>query len=268
MDKAILLNYLEKNPKPLRSLKIYGNYLFASSIFGFDVYNISNPTNPTVVFQYTGCCPNDYSIEISGSYLYYLEYPNGIKVFNISNPQNPTIVGFVNIGFNFYSAYVSGNYLFACSSPAFVIYNISNPSNLTYVSSYQSACHYAIVSNNLAYILDQIGNLDILDISNINSPSLIASLGIPNALSMVKSNNYLYVMTTSSGIKVVDVSNSNSPSLVSSFNTNGLAIYGFLNNNTLYLANFNIYGFSRKLYFYNNYIFSIDDKEVIWHMVE
>jgi hypothetical protein len=106
--------------------------------------------------------------------------------------------------------------LFIGSTSGMLIYDISNPENPTYRStfSHATACDPVIVSNQVAYVTLRDGNncngftnqLDVLDVSDLDHPSLIRSYPMdnPHGLSVVE--NTLYLCEGKWGLKTFDIS--------------------------------------------------------------
>jgi len=113
---------------------------------------------------------------------------------------------------------MAGN-LFIGSNSGMLIYDISNPEVPEYRSTFThaKACDPVIVSGNIAYVTLHDGSecqgfvnqLDVIDVSDINNPSLIKSFPMnnPHGLSIV--DKTLYLCEGQSGLKTFDISDNN-----------------------------------------------------------
>ena len=93
------------------------------------------------------------------------------------------------------------------------------------------------VSGGYAYVADQSGGLQIIDVSNPASPTLAGTYNNPNiALGVYVSGNYAYVADTASGLQIIDVSNPASPTLAGTYNTPNMAIGVYVSGSYAYVA--------------------------------
>ena len=80
------------------------------------------------------------------------------------------------------------------------------------------------VSGTLAYVADVSSGLQVIDISNPASPTILGSVDTPgNALGIAVSGTVAYVADDSSGLQLIDVSNPSSPAIIGSVDTPGQA---------------------------------------------
>lgn len=187
----------------------------------------------------------------------------------ISNPQQPVDVAKQSIGWNIETIYPFKDKLFIGSQTGMMIYSLANAANPTYVSGFSHArlCDPVIADDNFAYITlhaseDKCSGtqneLDIVDITNINTPTLITRVNLSKPQGLSKSGNTVFVCDGDAGIRVIDVSNKNNPvikqtiPLAASYDiicNNGIAIvstqdgihqYDYSNiNNVVKLSSFN-----------------------------
>lgn len=108
-----------------------------------------------------------------------------------------------------------GDHLFLGSTTGVLIIDISNPALPKYVSEYQHvlSCDPVVTDGNFAYVTLRSGNfcgqtddeLQVLDISDINNPEIIARQRLTSPKGLAINNNILYVCDE--GIRIFDVSN-------------------------------------------------------------
>ncbi len=154
---------------------------------------------------------------ISGDYLYTVDNAN-LHAFEISNLSNPVERSNNNVSWsNIETVFPYENMLFIGGNAGMFIYDLTNPSEPTYVSDFQhaNACDPVYVSGDRAYVTLRSGTtcenftnqLDVIDISNINNPTLIASHQMTNPHGLSIKNNVLYLCDGTAGLKVFDASN-------------------------------------------------------------
>lgn len=149
------------------------------------------------------------------NHLYVLD-DSRMHVFNVSTSDMQG-QGTVNINWGIETIFPYRDYLFIGSQTGMFIYDNSNPANPSYVSEFQhaQACDPVFVNGDHAYVTlrggtpcqNFVNQLDIIDISTITQPTLVAShsMSNPHGLSVVDNN--LYLCDGSDGLKVFDVSN-------------------------------------------------------------
>jgi hypothetical protein len=102
----------------------------------------------------------------------------------------------------------------------------------TFGSAYDLA-----VQGNYAYVADGYSGVQILNISNLTSPTHVGDYySSDNVQDVDISGDYAYVANSYSGIQILNISNANNPTLVGSYDTpdnaNGIAVV----NNYVYVA--------------------------------
>ena len=93
-----------------------------------------------------------------------------------------------------------------------------------------------MVSGNYAYVADGDSGLQIINISNPESPTFVSSYNTPgHATDVYISGNYAYVADGYSGLQIINISNPASPILTGSF-TQGRAMGVFVSGNYAYVT--------------------------------
>lgn len=159
---------------------------------------------------------------VSGSYLYLVD-DSSIKVFNIADG------GFQQVhtepmNFGMETIFANGNFLYLGSNNAMYIYSITDPAKPSFVFQYEHivSCDPVVVQGNRAYVTMRAGNmcnqganaLEIIDISNPNSPVLIRNYPMSSPHGLGIDNNLLFLCEGEHGLKVFDVSNERDIKLV------------------------------------------------------
>ncbi|NNE26578.1 MAG: hypothetical protein HKN09_07025 [Saprospiraceae bacterium] len=106
------------------------------------------------------------------------------------------------------------NYLFIGANNGMYIYDASTPSTPVYVSEFRhaTACDPVYVRNDIAFVTLRNGRrcesftnqLDVIDVSNIRLPDLIASFDMDNPHGLSVDNNNLYLCEGEDGLKVFE----------------------------------------------------------------
>jgi hypothetical protein len=150
----------------------------------------------------------------TNNYLYTIDGLQ-IKIFDVTQSL-PVLKNKVDVQWGIETLFPMANNLFIGSNSGLLIYDISNPEVPEFRStfSHATACDPVAVSGNTAYVTLRDGNacqgfvnqLDVIDVSNLNNPSLIKSYPMdnPHGLSIV--DNTLYLCEGKFGLKTFDIS--------------------------------------------------------------
>lgn len=170
---------IDVGPAATVGVAVSGNYAYlADGQFGLRIYDISNPSNPINVGNYTNNyadgfnSPNSTAVAISGNYAYLASWIDGLRIFDISNPSSPTNVAHIGITTEFVT--VSGNNAYIGNNNSNVgleIYDISNPINPIFIKGMPGLSpNNVTISGNYAYVADDDLGLIVYDISNPANP--------------------------------------------------------------------------------------------------
>jgi hypothetical protein len=153
---------------------------------------------------------------VNGDYLYTVDN-SSLHSFNITNRSNPEDLGSSTIGWaNIETIFPYQNMLFIGSNTGMFIYDISSPSQPTLLSQFEhaNACDPVFVSGNRAYVTLRGGTrcqnftnqLEVVDISDIQNPSLVSTHAMSNPHGLSIKNDKLYLCDGAAGLKVFDSS--------------------------------------------------------------
>jgi hypothetical protein len=151
---------------------------------------------------------------INGNYLYTVDNSN-LHTFDINDLSNPNEIANSNIGWaNIETIFPYQNMLFIGSNSGMFIYDLTNPASPQQVSVFEhaNACDPVFVNGNRAYVTLRGGNrcqnftnqLDIVDITNLQNPTLVASHPMFNPHGLSIKSNKLYLCDGTEGLKVFD----------------------------------------------------------------
>jgi hypothetical protein len=165
----------------------------------------------------------------------------GMRIIDVSNFASPEAVGFFETGDMPFGITVSGDYAYlAAGLVGLQIFDVSNPKNPTFVSSFSYdgclACGQDVaVIGDLAYFVGAVG-LRIIDVSNPAEPAEIGAIltqGFPLAVAV--SGNYAYLAAGNGGLRIIDISSPQSPIEVGFF-ANAFAQEVVVRGNLVYVA--------------------------------
>ena len=219
------------------SMDIQGDYIYVGGDDqGFEIVDISDPTNAFVTGYMTGNLNDLYEIrdlKVQGDYAYIVyrslfsvctDCENSLGILDISDKSNPTLSGslFFLLG-NATDLSIQGDYAYALKndfiSTSLEVISILDKTNPSLISSYVLGVDGSdvIVEGDYAYVVSDISSklliLDISDPTNIMEISVFADNSITalnGAWSFVKENNYLYILSNE-GIEIIDVSDVSNP---------------------------------------------------------
>lgn len=151
-----------------------------------------------------------------GDYLYTVSTSN-LHIFNVSSNGYPTVNGEVNVGWNIETIYPTGNRLFIGSTTGMFAYDITNPSNPSFLCNlpHFESCDPVVVQGDYAYMTlrggtpcgNWLNELDIVDISDITNPVLTKTYPMDGPYGLGVDGATLFVCDGTSGLRIWDVAN-------------------------------------------------------------
>ncbi len=152
---------------------------------------------------------------IVNNYLYTVSVA-ALKVLSIQNPADPVFSNNVSVGDNIETIYPFNNKLLIGSNAGMFIYDLSNPANPVRQGQFghTRSCDPVIADNNYAYVTLRSGTaclgftnqMEVLDISNLTSPSLLKVYPLSNPHGLAKDGNLLIICDGKDGLKFYDAS--------------------------------------------------------------
>lgn len=147
-------------------------------------------------------------------YLYSVsEYD--LKVFDLTDPVAAELASTVHVGWGVETIFPYGDNLFIGADHGMYIFDNSDPLHPTELSlfSHARACDPVYVEGNLAYVTLRDGNecagfvnqLDVVDITNLTNPQLLATHPMQNPHGLSVTNDHLFLCEGRFGFKVFDV---------------------------------------------------------------
>ncbi|NPE10045.1 MAG: hypothetical protein GNW80_17325, partial [Asgard group archaeon] len=211
----------------LSNFAINGWYLYTLSKDNFTIYNFENFSTLEQQDSYYNDTYSYHDFNIKGNYSYVLTEYKGFVILDISNKTNIQYSGEIvlNDGEYKYTIYIKNDNLFLYDdSYNLNIFNISDPLNITIISTYLLQYRHIVViiiKDNTLFMLDY-NFLLILDISDFEQIQLIGNYSAPDFStsfsSFIIQNNYAYIHNTYYGefvsrkpLFIVNITNLDSP---------------------------------------------------------
>ncbi len=196
------------------------NYIYLLLVFALYACSSDDTSNSNAV---TGQGGSLAQFTIAGDYLYTVD-SFSLNVFNITKQESPVQVNTAYVGFDIETLFNDKEFLYIGSQTGMFIYSIENPEEpkkLAEVSHFR-ACDPVVANDTHAFVtLDgstgcggEISALEIYDIKNPSSPTLVSTRNLlaPKGLGLF--NNYLFVCDDE--VKVFDISKPEESVLVNS----------------------------------------------------
>lgn len=152
---------------------------------------------------------------LMNNYLYTVTQ-NDLLVFNIDQLESPRNVNSVNIGWQIETIFPFKNHLLIGSQNGMFIYDTQSPESPSQVSEFwhMRSCDPVVAEGDFAYVTLRSGTtcpggnnqLDIIDISDLSSPSLLTTYRMSNPHGLGIRNDVLFICEGEEGLKVFDTS--------------------------------------------------------------
>ena len=227
----------------------------ADQITGFEIFDLSNPTMPTLLSSTNfGGLASDVVVSASTNGVFaYLSAYGTLYVVDVSQPVTPVLRGQTSMS-GVGSIAIMGHYVFggSLSDGSIHMVDVSNPT--APVDSQPSAGGYGTcepvsvaAANNYLYVQSWFYGFLVFNVSGGNltfigqNQNVSSDSGLDNK--MILSGNQAYIAAGTLGLQIVDVSNPYSPAALGSFNDSQLyaqPFYVAVTGNSLCTANGNI----------------------------
>lgn len=152
---------------------------------------------------------------ISNNHLYALD-GGEVKAVDISVDADPQPKSKLYVNWDIETIFPHRNNLFIGARSGMHILDISSPENPQHISTFQhvNSCDPVVVDDEYAYVTLRSGNptcegfdnqLDVLDISNLQSPKLVESYAMKNPHGLGVDGDLLFICDGDDGIKMFDI---------------------------------------------------------------
>ncbi|RLC21872.1 MAG: hypothetical protein DRI57_01285 [Deltaproteobacteria bacterium] len=211
-------------PGNARSLAVNGTIAYvADGEGGLQIINIEEPQSPQMIASID--IPRFASdVEVIGNRAYVTDLYRGLQVIDIGEPENPKIVASVNTpGF---ALGITGNgrysYIADGTKGLRIIDANERQKTVSFVNTtgrkpwgVEVVGNYAYVTDNTMTDQEVIGRLEVIDISDPQSPQIVGSVEIGgSATGLVIEGDYAYVGAWDKGLQVINIGNPEHPFII------------------------------------------------------
>jgi hypothetical protein len=216
---ADLMNWDIFNPS-LATWANNGRFYAADGTGGFSVYNVSASGGPAAApTQQFFTYTYDQVIEQQTLYAAAVQGSGagGLACFDISNGTPNLLGSLMYPNDTSYAVQVSGTNVFLGLADSLKVIDASNLQSPTQIASVTIPVDTLALSGNTLFVATTNGQLVVFDVSNPASPNQIASVAMPAPSTMRVAGSLLLVAAGQSGLLVFNVANPSAPVMLSQF---------------------------------------------------
>ena len=213
---------------------------------GFRVIDISDPENPSLLFDCDGpshnCYATDIAVKEDGKFCYILDKFSGIKVANTQNPEDIHLASEYRQLGESSSMAVDGDKIYIANKDTGIqIIDVSDGFHAKRVGYYESLKSPIKVAakDDYLYVADYLGGFNIVDFSDPSSLKVLSNIEIgcmAESIDIDKKRDLAYVTDFCKGLYVIDISDKENPKILSSLVTPGRAYDVKSDGEYLYIA--------------------------------
>lgn len=204
---------------PFSHVILEDNTMFFTDYHGFNVYNVSNPSDP-VKLGNTPVPGKSTNFTITGNYAYVcIDF--GIAIINIANPGSPEVVNVEFLDFRPYDIIVDGNHAFVAGNDGIRSFSLPNPHEFEFLQNLHIPPANFLTAgikmyNNHIYYVNQL-NLYVVDV--VNPANMVIGVNIslsPGGSSwgnLEIKDNFLMVVSTQR-LRIFDLENPAEPDMI------------------------------------------------------
>ncbi len=209
--------------------------------YGLQVFDVSDPANPVNIGEYLTPRQQAVDAEIVGDYAYVADGFGGMEIYNIANPAKIELVKSFKRPADARAIDVEGNYAYIAAADSMQIYDISDPANAFWITTYDEDITFdqsLDVMDGMAYVGCGVDGLKIYDVDPPLDTHKIGQVIPPGmARDVVIEGQYAYVASGAAGLQIIDISFPDDPQITG----NGLHIGNltdgiFIDGNLCYCA--------------------------------
>jgi hypothetical protein len=222
------------------SVKIHDKYLLCSNE-GLQIFDISDRLNP-VEINYFDLNTTTHGMKVSSNTVYLASGTKGLTIFNISDVNNIKKIGEYNTPGNAWDVDVKDNRAYIADlNEGLRIINITNPANPVEIASTKilKPLYSVSLAGNFAYVGSANFGVRVLDVSNPEMIPIVKYLNSGRGYNTLISENFVYISGGYEGMFVYDITDPGDPVRVTEYNTPGHVYDVFVENNYVYLADYN-----------------------------
>jgi len=228
-----------------------GFFGICSRCFALDMASVDGVGKSSSPFG-AGISGSMARFSIMNNFLYTVT-SDKLNVFDIAQPNNPQFSNAVTIGQSIETIYPFKDKLFIGSATGMFVYGTQNGYSPNKLGTFEHArvCDPVIADDHFAYVTLRSGGtcagfnnqLDILNIDNITSPSLVKTYPLTNPHGLSKDGHWLFVCDGKDGLKIYDATDVRNLYMVKKIS--GMETYDVIayNNIALVVAKDGLYQF-------------------------
>ena len=218
---------------------------------GLRIFDVANPALPIRVGQYDGIGGSDGQVLVTNGIAYVNGPDNQTRILNVSSPAAPTLLNTIPITIiRGQRITLSGNTLFIAGDDTsnvgkFIAFDVSTPASpiqrgqVDFTSANQLAVSVAVGGSKAVVGLSS-GELKVVDVSNVNAPSVtgtLSGMGFPTDVAMSADGQYAFVADINgNSLRVVDVGTLTNPVQIASNSLASRPVALSVHSNILYVA--------------------------------
>lgn len=204
------------------------------------IVDIADPRNPRKISSID--IGQSWNLHESAGYVYVSSHGTNVSIYDVRNVSRPTLLNEIQLPATVQHVYavasrlyVVGNTTAASPNATFYIIDVSNvtsPEITATVNLGAFGLGVAVgtidVQNNIAYVTN-VNTVNIIDVSNMQSPTILSNYSGPYPINIKVSGGYAYITGVFNTFTVLNVSNTSNPtasSSVSLTSATGVAISG------------------------------------------
>lgn len=213
-DSGVVVGWELKMVKDVRNHGVYPVYYWGRDYEGSVSADISSNSNGGVTSQGVSVGGSMTRFGILEETLYAVDLDQ-LHIFDISKVEEPEYKTSCYVGWNVETMFIYDEKAFFGTQNGMTIYSLVNRTSPYYISEFWhiSSCDPVVVKDDLAYITLRGGNecgsnvnhLEVIDISNLEEPDLVAAYEMEEPYGLGISDNTLFVCDGNAGLKVYDV---------------------------------------------------------------
>lgn len=222
-------------------LRTVDHYLLCSSN-GLKIFDIADPLNPVQIGNIDLSAVSQ-RFRIRDNLLYLASGGKGLVIIDITDYSNPEIVGtYDSPGYAYNLDLVNDIAYLADGSQGLSLIDITNPGSPNEIMGIDSFWMTPLKSiqifGNTAWIGSTNFGIRIIDITDLNHPTIINNLNTSRGHDMLFHQNYAYIAAGFEGCYILEYRDVTDPQKVAFFNSNGKAYDIAVREDLVYMANY------------------------------
>ncbi len=224
-------------------IKLRDNYLYSISSDGVEIFEISNPNDPTHFETW------EFDVSIHSFDFYRLtaiiSSSSEVFFYSMANPSNFTLISRyrdIRCSPSFIEVY--DHYAFSFGEEGFICFDVENPFSIVKVNEFIKEYGYSLGGfkhDEFVYLIDNFRGFEIIYIGDLTSNPLLAGRIITLGLTLdtFVQGDLAYVTSFYGGLEILDIGNPTNPKLITRYvDRSSYYVCLYLENSKLYLANY------------------------------